>query len=56
MRKSGYDLCRVIACLSVVAGHTMMLFWDFDPGRPLWAVYNFLMVSARYSVPVFFVT
>ena len=54
MRKSGYDLCRAIACFTVVAGHTMMLFWDFDPASRLWAVYNFLMLVARFSVPVFF--
>jgi surface polysaccharide O-acyltransferase-like enzyme len=54
MRKASLDLCRVLACLAVVLGHTGMLFWDFDPTAPAWAVYNLLFVILRSSVLLFF--
>jgi len=54
MRKGGLDLCRVIGCLGVVMIHTVMLFWDFDPASPVWAAYNALSASVRFSVPLFF--
>ncbi len=54
MRKPGLDLCRVIACLAVVLIHTVMLFWDFDPASPVWAVWNFLSLAVRFGVPLFF--
>ena len=39
---------------AVVLIHTVMLFWDFDPSRPAWAVYNYVSLAARFSVPLFF--
>ena len=54
MRKSGLDLCRVLACLAVVMIHTVMLFWDFDPASPVWAAYNLLSMAVRCGVPLFF--
>ena len=54
MRDLSLDLSRVLACIAVVATHTLMLFWDFDPARPLWAVYNFLALALRCCVPLFF--
>ena len=54
MRKASLDVCRVLACMMVVLGHTGMLFWDFDPAAPAWAVYNLLCVILRSSVLLFF--
>ncbi len=54
MRKSGLDLCRVVACLGVVMSHTVMLFWDFDPASPSWPFFNCLNLASRYCVPLFF--
>ncbi len=54
MRKAGFDLCRILAMGAVVLIHTVMLFWDFDPSRPAWAVYNYVSLAARFSVPLFF--
>lgn len=54
MRKTGLDLCRIVACLAVVMIHTVMLFWDFDPAVPTWALYNFLSLAVRFGVPLFF--
>ena len=54
MRKAGLDLCRIAACLAVVSIHTVMLFWDFDPAAPAWAVFNFLSLAVRFGVPLFF--
>ena len=44
MRKASLDVCRVLACMAVVLGHTGMLFWEFDPSSPTWAVYNLLFM------------
>jgi len=54
MRKASLDVCRVLACMAVVLGHTGMLFWEFDPAAPAWAVYNLLCVILRSSVLLFF--
>ena len=54
MRRPELDLCRGIACLAVVLIHTVMLFWDFDPASPVWAVWNFLSLAVRFGVPLFF--
>ena len=54
MRKASLDVCRVLACMAVVLGHTGMLFWDFDPSAPAWAAYNLLCVILRSSVLLFF--
>ena len=54
MRKASLDLCRIVACLAVVMIHTVMLFWDFDPLVPTWALYNFLSLAVRFGVPLFF--
>ena len=54
MRKASLDVCRVLACMAVVLGHTGMLFWAFDPASPVWAVYNLLCVVLRSSVLLFF--
>ena len=54
MRKAGFDLARVAACLAVVMIHTVMLFWDFNPEVPTWAVYNWLSLAVRFGVPLFF--
>ena len=54
MRKASLDVCRVLACMMVVLGHTGMLFWDFDPAAPAWAAYNLLCVFLRSSVLLFF--
>jgi Uncharacterized protein conserved in bacteria len=54
MRKASLDVCRVLACMAVVLGHSGMLFWDFDPGAPAWAAYNLLCVILRSSVLLFF--
>ncbi len=54
MRKADLDLCRVIACLAVMAIHTVMLFLDFSPASPVWAVWNLLSLSVRFGVPLFF--
>ncbi len=35
-------------------GHTVMLFWEFDPSSPVWAVYNFLALIVRSSIALFF--
>ena len=50
MRKASLDVCRVLACMAVVLGHSGMLFWDFDPSAPVWAAYNLLFVILRSSV------
>ena len=54
MRKADLDVCRVLACMMVVLGHSGMLFWDFDPSSPVWALYNLLCVFLRSSVLLFF--
>ena len=54
MRKPDLDVCRVLACMMVVLGHSGMLFWDFDPSASAWAVYNLLCVFLRSSVLLFF--
>ena len=54
MRKASLDVCRVLACMAVVLGHTGMLFWEFDPSSPTWAVYNLLFIILRSSVLLFF--
>ena len=54
MRKAGLDICRVFAIAVVVLVHTVMLFWDFDPASPVWAVWNFLSLAVRFGVPLFF--
>lgn len=54
MRKASLDVCRVLACMAVVLGHSGMLFWDFDPSAPAWAAYNLLCVILRSSVLLFF--
>ena len=54
MRNTRLDLARVIACLAVIFGHTLMLFWDFDPAVPVWAVYNFLWIFIRGFLMLFF--
>ena len=54
MRRPGFDLARVAACLAVVMIHTVMLFWDFNPEVPTWAVYNWLSLAVRFGVPLFF--
>ena len=54
MRKASLDVCRVLACMMVVLGHSGMLFWDFDPSSPVWALYNLLCVILRSSVLLFF--
>ena len=54
MRRADLDLCRVIACLAVTAIHTVMLFWDFPPASPAWAVWNLLSLAVRFGVPLFF--
>lgn len=54
MRKYGLDICRIFACMMVVMIHTVMLFWEFDPNSPTWAVYNLIAVAIRCSVPLFF--
>ncbi len=54
MRKASLDICRVLACMAVVLGHSGMLFWDFDPSMPAWAVYNLLCIFLRSSVLLFF--
>ena len=54
MRRADLDLCRVIACLAVTAIHTVMLFWDFSPASPAWAVWNLLSLAVRFGVPLFF--
>ena len=54
MRKADLDVCRVLACMMVVLGHSGMLFWDFDPAAPAWAAYNLLCVFLRSSVLLFF--
>ena len=54
MRKSNLDLARVAAITAVVLGHSMMLFWDFDPASPVWAVYNLLWILIRGTLMLFF--
>ncbi len=54
MRKTSFDFCRVFACLTVVFGHSAMLFWDFPPSSAAWIFWNFLSLSVRYSLPLFF--
>ncbi len=54
MRNLKLDLARVVACMAVVFGHTLMLFWDFDPAAPVWAVYNFLWIFVRGFLMLFF--
>ena len=54
MRRAELDLCRVIACLAVVAVHTIMLFWDSPPASTTWAIWNLLSLAGRFSVPLFF--
>jgi len=54
MRKYSFDICRILACAGVVFCHTLMLFWDFDPGSSVWAIYNLLAIAARFCVPMFF--
>jgi len=54
MRKTNLDLIRVIAIMAVVFGHTIMLFWDFDPATPVWAVYNLLWLLVRGFLMLFF--
>ena len=54
MRKYSLDICRIFACLLVVMCHTLMLFWDFDPSSPVWAVYNFIALIIRCCIPLFF--
>ena len=54
MRKASLDVCRVLACLMVILGHTGMLFWEFDPASPVWAAYNLLFIVLRSSVLLFF--
>ena len=54
MRKAEFDLCRIVACIAVVAIHTVMLFWDFDPASPIWRFWNFLSLAVRFGVPLFF--
>lgn len=54
MRKYSLDICRIIACMAVVMIHTLMLFWEFDPSVPLWALYNLAAIIVRCGVPLFF--
>lgn len=54
MRKTGLDLCRLLACTAVVFSHTGMLFWDSDPASSAWAVYNLLCVIMHSSALLFF--
>ena len=54
MRKANLDLARVAAITAVVLGHTMMIFWDFDPASPVWAVYNLLWILIRGTLMLFF--
>lgn len=54
MRKAGLDICRVFAIAVVVLVHTVMLFWDFDPAVPTWAVYNYFSLVGHVCIPLFF--
>ncbi len=54
MRKSNLDLTRVVAIMAIVLGHTLMLFWDFDPSSPAWAVYNLMWILVRGTLMLFF--
>ena len=54
MRKAAYDLARIIAIAAVVLVHTVMLFWDFDPAVPTWALYNYFSLAGHFSIPLFF--
>ena len=54
MRKAGYDLARIAAIAAAVLVHTVMLFWDFDPAVPTWAVYNYLSLTGHFCIPLFF--
>ena len=54
MRKAGYDLARISAIAAAVLVHTVMLFWDFDPAVPTWAVYNYLSLTGHFCIPLFF--
>ncbi len=54
MRNSNLDLARVAAILAIVLGHTMMIFWDFDPASPAWAVYNLMWILVRGTLMLFF--
>lgn len=54
MRKYSLDVCRAVCCLTVVFGHTMMFFWDFDPAMPSWAIHNFISTFARHTLCLFF--
>ena len=54
MRKSNLDLARVAAIMAIVLGHTLMIFWDFDPSSPVWAVYNLMWILVRGTLMLFF--
>ena len=54
MRKTAYDLSRIIAIAAAVLVHTVMLFWDFNPAVPTWAVYNYLSLTGHFCIPLFF--
>ena len=53
MRKTNLDLIRVIAIMAIVLGHTIMLFWDFNPASPAWGVYNMLWLFVRGFLMLF---
>lgn len=54
MRSRSLDICRAVCCLTVVFGHTMMFFWDFNPASPSWAIHNFISTFARHTLCLFF--
>ena len=54
MRKTCFDFCRVIACVTVVLGHSTVLFWDCPPESLAWALWNLLSLALHFCLPLFF--